>query len=115
MAFNQDGSLNGSSNPAARGSFVSLFGTGQGAISPPLVSGQLASLAEPFNRVVSAVSVNIGSLPADLAFAGMAPGLAGVFQINARVPLDSPTGAEIPIELTIAGTPTGQAATLTIQ
>jgi uncharacterized protein (TIGR03437 family) len=40
-AVNQDGTLNGPSNPAARGSVVSVWGTGFGLIDPPCATGGL--------------------------------------------------------------------------
>ena len=66
-ANNQDGSINSASNPAARGSIISLYATGQGNGS-------------------GAVSLTIGSYPAQLLYAGPAPGFPGLMQINAQVP-----------------------------
>ncbi len=66
-AVNQDGTLNSESNPAARGSIVSLYATGQG-------------------QAASAVSLKIGLYAAQLLYAGPAPGFAGLMQINAQVP-----------------------------
>lgn len=66
-ALNEDGSFNSESNPAARGSVVSLYATGQG-------------------QAVNAVTVKIGSYIAELLYAGPAPGFPGLMQINARVP-----------------------------
>jgi uncharacterized protein (TIGR03437 family) len=66
-AVNQDGTLNSESNPAARGSIVSLYATGQG-------------------QAASAVSLKIGLYAAGLLYAGPAPGFPGLLQINAQVP-----------------------------
>jgi uncharacterized protein (TIGR03437 family) len=67
-AVNQDGTLNSESNPAARGSIVVLYATGQG------------------QAVASTVSLKIGLYPAELLYAGPAPGFPGLMQINAEVP-----------------------------
>jgi uncharacterized protein (TIGR03437 family) len=40
--LNQDSSINSPANPAPRGSVISLFGTGEGLVSPQLFSGVLS-------------------------------------------------------------------------
>jgi len=87
-ANNEDGSLNSSSNPAARGSIVTFYATGQG--SAPAV-----------------ISMSIGGYQAQLAYAGPAPGFPGLMQINAEIPAGFlPPGVQ-PVILTI-GTATSQ-------
>ncbi len=66
-AVNQDGTVNSASNPAARGSVIALYATGQGSGSP-------------------AVTVNIAGYPAPVLYAGPAPGFPGLMQINAQIP-----------------------------
>jgi uncharacterized protein (TIGR03437 family) len=41
IILNEDGSLHSSVHPASRGSMVSLFGTGEGALTPQLPEGAL--------------------------------------------------------------------------
>lgn len=65
-AVNEDGSLNSESNPAARGSIVTFYATGQGQ--------------------GAALTLKIGAYAAELLYAGPAPGFPGLLQINARVP-----------------------------
>ncbi len=89
-AINQDGSINGSSHPAPRGSIVSLFATGLGQTTPPSVTGALAAQAAP---LAVRVTVTIGDRSAEILYAGAAPGLVGVSQINARVSADVPLDA----------------------
>ncbi len=67
-AINQDGSLNSASNPAARGSVVSLYATGQGT------------------GTANNVTVTIAGYNAPLQYAGAAPGYPGLMQINAQIP-----------------------------
>ncbi|MES1257070.1 MAG: hypothetical protein ABUS51_01520 [Acidobacteriota bacterium] len=57
-----------------------LYATGLGATSPPAATGSLAG-AEPLNRV-GGVSVSIGESPASVLYAGLAPGLQGIYQLN---------------------------------
>jgi uncharacterized protein (TIGR03437 family) len=84
--LNQNGQLNSTANPADRGTIVVLFATGEGETDPPGVDGKPA--VEPYPRPLARVSVTIGGQPAEILYAGAAPGLvAGVLQVNARVPL----------------------------
>ncbi|MCU0246554.1 MAG: hypothetical protein MUC42_08265 [Bryobacter sp.] len=102
--LNQNGSVNGPANPAQRGQVIVLYGTGDGVLRPPLADGAIAPLAEPFPRPVVPVTVRIGNLEAQVAYAGSAPGLvAGAFQINAVIPATAPVGAAIPVQVIIGG------------
>ncbi len=114
VVVNQDGSLNSASNPAPRGSFITLFGTGQGPVDPALATGELAGGTQ-LSHVVSPVSVTIGGQPTTVSFAGMAPGFSGLLQVNAVVPAGASGGSQTPVELTIDGVATGQNATLAVQ
>lgn len=98
--FNQDGSLNGPARRAARGSIVTLFGTGEGVVSPAPRDGDItgASLPTP----VLPVRVKIGGIDAEVLYAGAAPSLvAGVLQLNVRVPAGVAAGEAVPVELLI--------------
>jgi uncharacterized protein (TIGR03437 family) len=84
-ALNEDGSLNLPDNPAARESVVSIFATGEGQTNPPGVNGKLGG--SPLPVPVLPVQLFIGDAPTDIKYVGGAPGeIAGVLQINARVP-----------------------------
>src|SRR5262249_54651429 len=85
-AINQDGTVNSSSSPAVRGSIFTLFARGCGQTSPASATGVPARppLAAPALPAV----MTIGNRPAEIVFAGAAPGLAGVIQFNARIPTD---------------------------
>ncbi|MEX2301384.1 MAG: carboxypeptidase regulatory-like domain-containing protein [Bryobacterales bacterium] len=114
VALNQDGTVNGVSNGAARGSIITLFGTGQGLASPPLATGQPAG-AQPLSEVVAPVTVMIGGQIAEVKFAGMAPGFAGLLQINAVIPAGASGGQNTPVEVIIGGVATGQNGTIAVQ
>ena len=95
-ALNQDGSLNSESHPAARGSVVSLFITGQGRTEPELGDEELPSL-QALPKPVLPVSVTIGDRTAEVAEAQSAPGVPGTIQIGVRVPIDAPAGKTVPV------------------
>jgi uncharacterized protein (TIGR03437 family) len=101
VAFNQDGSLNRTSNPAARGSVAVLFATGDGMEDP---SGQDGVVNGDIIRApMLQVSATIDGQAAQVLFAGSAPGLlAGVLQVEVVVPAAASAGAQ-PVVLTIGG------------
>lgn len=100
-AWNQDGSRNGAASPAARGSIVVLYATGQGVTIPASGTGRAAS--EPFAEPVAAVDVTVAGRAAQILFRGQAPGTAGVMQLNVRLPDGVPAGGEIPVVLRVGG------------
>lgn len=64
------------------GETIILYATGLGPTDPPVLSGSPGSSVEPFNRVTNIPEVFVGEFPAQVTFAGLAPGLAGVYQVN---------------------------------
>ena len=91
-ALNQDGSVNGPSHPAARGSVVSLFGTGYGPLNPPCATGALNPPGPVPLYYTSAADNGAAGAPVVL-YAGGAPTLlCGIVQINMQVPLNAPSG-----------------------
>ena len=112
--LNQDGSVNSSANPALRGSYISLFGTGAGVASPYIPAGTLV-LATPYPLPQNAVTVTIGGQPATVQYAGAAPTLpSGVLQINALVPADIPAG-NAAVVVTAGGLQSSQVVTVAIR
>ncbi|HVP48894.1 MAG TPA: hypothetical protein VMT32_20010 [Bryobacteraceae bacterium] len=91
VALNRDGSLNSPIEPAPRGSIVTLYATGEGIADPSATDGKPA--AEPLPKPTLPVTLTVGGYPAQILFAGAAPGFAGLLQINARLPgPPAPTG-----------------------
>ena len=82
--LNEDGSINSWDRPAREGSVIAIYATGAGVLEPVPVDGELS--AAPYARIPYPVSVVIGGTPAEVLYAGAAPGLvSGVIQINARL------------------------------
>jgi uncharacterized protein (TIGR03437 family) len=92
---NQDGSVNSAQNPAPRGSIVSFYGTGGGALNPvPLAIDGYLNLSPPFGTVAGAATASIGGQNAPVSYAGGAPYLVvGAFQANVQIPTSIPAGA----------------------
>jgi uncharacterized protein (TIGR03437 family) len=100
-AINQDGTINGPTSPAARGSVVTVWGTGYGQTNPPCPTGGLnVPDAEPLSPGISALIYNVVPnpfgvriVPAPVQYAGSAPSLVcGVVQINFQVPVNISPG-----------------------
>ncbi|MBI2817594.1 MAG: hypothetical protein HYX72_11710 [Acidobacteria bacterium] len=99
-ALHQDGvTAVTAQNPARPDEIVVIFATGLGAIVPPLATGAAAT----GNRTVSAATVTIDGIPAEVQFSGAAPGFVGLNQINVRIPPNSRSGTNIPVALSIGG------------
>jgi uncharacterized protein (TIGR03437 family) len=91
--LNQNGTLNTPTNQADRGSIVILYLTGEGATNPAGVDGK--PNASPAPQPKLPVSVSIGGIDAQILYAGGAPGLvAGVMQINVRIPQSAQSGSQ---------------------
>jgi uncharacterized protein (TIGR03437 family) len=93
-AANQDGTLNSIANAAAKGSVISVYGIGLGIVDPPVAAGQVPPTTTTLSRVTNAVAASIGGVPAPVTFAGLAPGITGLYQINIQVPDAVPSGSQ---------------------
>jgi uncharacterized protein (TIGR03437 family) len=103
---NSDGSRNSPANPAARGSDVAIFATGEGQTGPPGVDGKIGGRI--LSKPLVAVSVRIGGVTAAPTYAGTASAaVAGVLQIDLKIPGSIPPGSAVPLEIQI-GTATSQ-------
>jgi uncharacterized protein (TIGR03437 family) len=91
LAINQDDSLNSQANPAARGSILTFWATGQGATVPLFIDG-LSAPVIPLWLPALPVVVTIGGQTTDV-FAALAPGFAGLLQVNVRIPTQISAGA----------------------
>jgi uncharacterized protein (TIGR03437 family) len=108
-ALNEDNSENASTNPAARGSVIQLFGTGQGPVPGAPADGSPPGAAlETSERP----RVFIGSRFVDdseISYSGLAPTLVGLWQINVRIPDFVPPGSSIPVFVVMNDVPSGTA------
>jgi uncharacterized protein (TIGR03437 family) len=98
-----DGSLVSATNPATAGSTVTFFATGLGPVNPPLAAGAAASSAEPLNRTVVMPQVFFDGKQAFVLYSGLAPGFAGLFQVNVIVPTGVSSASNVSFSLSIGG------------
>jgi uncharacterized protein (TIGR03437 family) len=113
--LNADNSPNGPSHPAAAGSIVQIFATGEG-LSQDAVTGSVTPAQPPFRTPLAPVSVTIGGLSAQIVFAGEAPGLvSGILQVNAIIPAGTGSGPQV-VVLQVGGSVNNtQAITVAVQ
>jgi len=100
VAQNSDGGLNGDSAPAAAGSVITVYLTGQGAVNNPVADGAATPLS-PTSSANGTATATIGPANAPVQFLGLAPEFAGLAQANIQVPA-LPSG-DYPLVITIGG------------
>ncbi len=106
--LNQDFSANSPASPASAGQTIQIFATGLGATNPPLVPGQPGNSVAPFNSAVITPTVTIGGIAATVSFSAAAPGLAGVYQVNAIVPAGLAPGGFAAVQVSAGGKSSNQ-------
>ena len=91
-----------SSSPARPGEYLAIYCTGLGPLRIPVKSGDAAPSVPPLAETVYVPTVNIGGLPTNVIFSGLAPGFVGLYQVNAQVPAGLPTGSQL-VQMTTLG------------
>ena len=113
-AENLDGSLNGPSNPASAGGYVSVYFTGGGQTTPPGITGSITG--GTLEWLAQHVSATVGNVPATVSFAGAVPTLvSGVGVLNLHLADDTPRGSAQPVVIIVDGVASPSTATLAIQ
>jgi uncharacterized protein (TIGR03437 family) len=95
VVMNEDGKRNAPSTPARRGAVITFFATGEGLPATGSFDGRINSA--PLPAPAAPVVVGINHAGVQVLFAGAAPNLAGIMQVNALIPETAPTGAAIPL------------------
>jgi uncharacterized protein (TIGR03437 family) len=113
--LNQDGTVNSANNPAPVGSYVSVYATGEGQTNPAGIDGKPSASTAP-RPVAQPITVTVGGLPAQVQYAGDAPGLiAGVLQVNVQIPTGVASGSNAPIVINVGGQTTQANVTVAIK
>ncbi len=89
-------------HPAAIGETVEIYAVGLGPTDPVISPGMTAPKS-PLAKVITTTTVtlpdNSGAINLPVVFAGLAPGLIGIYQINATIPTGSAGQREVFVHL----------------
>ena len=96
--------LNTTANPASAGDYLSIYCTGLGTVTPTIAAGAAASYP-PLYNTDNTTTATVGGIEANVAFSGLAPGFAGLYQVNVVVPAGVTAGPSVPVVVTVAGAP----------
>jgi uncharacterized protein (TIGR03437 family) len=112
--LNADNTVNGSTNPAARGTPVQIFATGEGQTTPAGITGELTQL--DLKKPLLPVRVTIGGIDAKLDYFGSAPdAVAGLLQVNAVVPAGVTPGPAVPVVLMVGDARSPDGVTIAVK
>jgi len=103
--INQTNTVNGPNSPAAPGSVVAVYMTGEGITFPASTTGQLAPTnGSGLNSPGQKVTATVNGVAATVEYAGSAPGIVyGVMQVNVLIPANAPAG-NLPLVITVGTT-----------
>lgn len=88
---NQDGRANTATVPAHPGEVLHIYATGQGVVTPPVEDG-VAAATQPLSLSPAIPNVFLAGRQLTVMYNGLAPGFAGVWQLDVAIPSDAPTG-----------------------
>jgi len=111
--LNEDSSPNSAQNAASAGTVIQIFADGLGLTNPPAQAGQIAGTS-PLATTIATPSVTIGGIPAEVLFSGLAPGTAGLYQVNARIPAGTAAGPAVPLQVQM-GASAGNVVTISVR
>ncbi len=89
-------------NPASAGDVLVIYCNGLGAVAPTVAAGS-ATPGDALRETTNRLTATIGGKEARVAFAGLTPGAAALYQVNLTVPEGVEPGDAVPVVLTVAG------------
>ncbi|HEV3197194.1 MAG TPA: PQQ-dependent sugar dehydrogenase [Bryobacteraceae bacterium] len=110
VVHNADYTLVTAASPLAPGEFAFLYATGLGRVANPPSTGAAAPVMPPLSALIGPLTVALAGLVCEVQYAGLAPGLVGVYQVNFRVPANAPSGSgDLVVTAGAASSPTVKA------
>jgi uncharacterized protein (TIGR03437 family) len=109
--------------PAQPGDSVEIYVTGLGKATPNgdpngavLPTGQAAPASgNPIYKTPQLAVVTVGGTAATVQFSGLAPGFAGLYQVNFQIPAGTAAGENVPLQISMPGSTVTDSATIAIQ
>ena len=102
VAQHLDGTLVTANSPAAPGEYIVIYSSGLGATDIAVPSGAPSPSNPPAN-VANPPVLTLNDNPISILFAGLTPGLVGLYQVNFQVPTTLAAG-NYDLQLTQDGT-----------
>jgi uncharacterized protein (TIGR03437 family) len=101
LASKLDYSLVTATAPSYPDEWVSLWATGLGAVTPPTTDGILPPKAASLEKIgeFRVLLDGVAVAPGRVGYAGLAPGYAGLYQINLKLPASATVNPEIRIAI----------------
>jgi uncharacterized protein (TIGR03437 family) len=87
-------------HPVSQGDGAVIYSAGLGPVDPPVPAGDATS---SLSNTKNPVTVSIGGQDAKVLFAGLAPGFAGLYQVNVIVPGGVTPGNDVPLVISQSG------------
>lgn len=84
-ALHPDFSLVTTARPAQIGETIAVYLTGLGDVTPPVTDGALGP-SNPPSLTTNNITAFVGGKAATVTYAGLAPQLAGLYQVNLQIP-----------------------------
>jgi minor extracellular serine protease Vpr len=100
-----------------------MYVTGLGKATPNgdpggavLPTGQAAPASgNPIYKTPQLPVVTVGGAAATVQFSGLAPGFAGLYQVNFQIPASTAAGENVPVQISTPGSTITDSATIAIQ
>jgi uncharacterized protein (TIGR03437 family) len=86
--------------------------TGLGTVNPPGITG--AASLDALRTATTTPTVMVGGQGVPVVFAGLSPQFVGVNQINVALPTGTPTGNNVPLQISLGGVTTSAAVTIAV-
>ena len=93
VVHNADYMLVNPDRPLVPGEYAFVYAAGLGRVANQPPTGA-AAVPSPLASVIAGVRVALAGIACDVQFAGLAPALVGVYQVNFRVPPNVPSGTQ---------------------
>lgn len=88
---------------ATAGDLIQIYATGLGITTPDIRTGEIpAADGSTLYRTRRTPTIRIGDADAEVLFSGLVPGIAGLYQVNVRVPNGVAPGDDVPLLLSIS-------------
>jgi uncharacterized protein (TIGR03437 family) len=94
--------LNSPASPSPAGDALVIYCAGLGSVDQPVSAGSV-SPASPLADTKNVVAVTIEGKAANVFYSGLAPGFAGLYQVNVIVPAGLTPSSNAPLVITVSG------------